>query len=177
MGASVSALLIVATLGSPLWLFLAKKLGKYRAWMLFNFGNVVTNALFFLPQEGQTLKLVIVTALNGLPIGGTFLVQSVLSDIIDYDEVPPSPPAPPPLKCAAAFSNPSFSHSSSFVFPCPSYRCDSSPLLLYLFLPAPAPPAGAASCSSEHRLLLLVLLHHLLLHLFLLLPLPLLLPH
>lgn len=88
MGISVSALLIAAVIASPLWLWLAKKVGKYRAWLLFNFCNVTTNLLFFLPKEGETLKLIIVTAVNGFPIGGSFLVQSVLSDIIDYDEVP-----------------------------------------------------------------------------------------
>uniref|UniRef100_A0A061RIR5 Uncharacterized protein n=1 Tax=Tetraselmis sp. GSL018 TaxID=582737 RepID=A0A061RIR5_9CHLO len=85
-GGAAAALLIAAVLASPLWLLLANKLGKYRAWALYNFANVVSNALLFIPGEGQNLALICIAAVNGIPIGGQFLVSSVLSDIIDYDE-------------------------------------------------------------------------------------------
>jgi len=87
MGICIACLLLAAVGASAFWLWLASRLGKYRAWLLYNFSNVATNLLFFIPQEGQNLRMAVVALLNGVPLGGMFLINSVLSDIIDYDEL------------------------------------------------------------------------------------------
>ena len=37
--------------------------------------------------EGQPAQAISVMVLNGLPLGGNFLSNSILADVIDYDEV------------------------------------------------------------------------------------------
>mmetsp|Transcript_16677 Transcript_16677/g.39599 ORF Transcript_16677/g.39599 Transcript_16677/m.39599 type:complete len:819 (+) Transcript_16677:140-2596(+) len=86
LGISIAAYLIAAFLAGPFWLRLMRRIGKYRCWLLYNFLNMSTNALLFVPREGQTLLLVAMLGINGIPHGGQFLVTSVLSDIIDYEE-------------------------------------------------------------------------------------------
>ena len=39
------------------------------------------------PAEGQPAQAISVMVLNGLPLGGNFLSNSILADVIDYDEV------------------------------------------------------------------------------------------
>ena len=43
--------------------------------------------------EGQPAQAISVMVLNGLPLGGNFLSNSILADVIDYDEVRGVPPA------------------------------------------------------------------------------------
>lgn len=86
MGISVAALLVAALLSTPLWLAAANKWGKFPVWIFYNVVNIVTNLLFFIPKEGDPLYTIAVMAINGIPVGGQGLIQSVLADVIDYDE-------------------------------------------------------------------------------------------
>lgn len=87
MGLSVMGLLFAAMLSAPAWLYIGKRIGKYYAWMIYNVVSVVTNLLFFIPAEGDPMQTILVMAVNGIPVGGQFLTNSVLADVIDYDEV------------------------------------------------------------------------------------------
>ena len=86
MGASVGAFLIGAMLSSPVWLWGAQRFGKYRVWLFFNIMNSLTNVLFLIPKEGDPIYIIIMMFINGLPAGGQFLPESILADVIDYDE-------------------------------------------------------------------------------------------
>ena len=86
MGASMFCLLITAVIASPLWLYLSSKLGKYRAWLIYNLVNCVTNVLFLALSEGDNVQTLGIMVLNGIPVGGQFLITSILADVIDYDE-------------------------------------------------------------------------------------------
>jgi len=46
----------------------------------------MTNCLFLMVGKGMVITLWVVAALNGLPLGAKFLADSILSDIIDYDQ-------------------------------------------------------------------------------------------
>eukprot|EP00736_Rhodelphis_marinus_P000689 Rmarinus@m.29888 len=86
MGLSVFALLLAAVLSSPLWLKLSTKLGKYKTWIFYNAFNALTNILFVIPSEGDPNYTICIAGLNGIPVGGQFLIDSILADTIDYDE-------------------------------------------------------------------------------------------
>jgi len=86
MGLSVVAMLFMAMLSSPVWLWLSARFSKYQAWLVYNVFNVLTNLLLFVPQEGQTRLMILIAGANGIPVGGQFLINSILADVIDYDE-------------------------------------------------------------------------------------------
>ena len=62
------------------------KIGKRNAWILYNVMLAVTNFLYAFIYQGSTVYLYIVLALNGFPLGGNFLANSTVSDVVDYDE-------------------------------------------------------------------------------------------
>ena len=86
LGVALLCLFISAIIGMPFWNWLANRIGKYRAWLAYNLFNGVSNALFGLVGTGDWELALIVTALNGIPLGGKFLSDSTLADTIDYDE-------------------------------------------------------------------------------------------
>jgi len=86
MALSVFSLLLAAMVSSAGWLWLSGKLGKYKAWLVYNAVNAATNILFLWPEEGDPFYTIFVMGLNGIPVGGQFLINSITSDVIDYDE-------------------------------------------------------------------------------------------
>ena len=78
--------LLAAFLGTPIWLLLERKFGKRTAWLMWSFSLAVTNPLYFFVGKGDAMLCIIVSTLNGLPIGAKFLSDSILADVIDYDE-------------------------------------------------------------------------------------------
>mmetsp|Transcript_33109 Transcript_33109/g.41635 ORF Transcript_33109/g.41635 Transcript_33109/m.41635 type:complete len:1060 (-) Transcript_33109:263-3442(-) len=86
LGLTVTMLLMCAIIGTPFWLFVAKKLGKRKAWLCWSFSMAFTNILFLCVGEGDVTLCVIIGGLNGFPFGAKFLADAILSDIIDYDE-------------------------------------------------------------------------------------------
>ncbi len=85
-GLSVTMLLIAAFVGTPIWLFIAGKLGKRKTWLLWSFTSAITNFLFIFVGEGDVMLNIAIAALNGLPMGAKFLADAINADIIDYDE-------------------------------------------------------------------------------------------
>ena len=84
--ACFAALFIGAIISMPIWKFLASKFGRYRVWMAFNLTAALTNAGYAFVGEGDPLSTIGLTFINGLPLGGQFLTDSILADVIDYDE-------------------------------------------------------------------------------------------
>eukprot|EP00930_Biecheleria_cincta_P006370 TRINITY_DN107372_c0_g1_i1.p1 TRINITY_DN107372_c0_g1~~TRINITY_DN107372_c0_g1_i1.p1 ORF type:complete len:827 (+),score=85.49 TRINITY_DN107372_c0_g1_i1:75-2555(+) len=82
-GASV---LLACIAGLPVWNCLVRRVGKIKTWWLWSLSMALTNLAFVFLGRGAVPMLWIVAALNGLPIGAKFLADSILSDIIDYDE-------------------------------------------------------------------------------------------
>eukprot|EP01059_Diplonema_ambulator_P005950 TRINITY_DN15713_c0_g1_i1.p1 TRINITY_DN15713_c0_g1~~TRINITY_DN15713_c0_g1_i1.p1 ORF type:complete len:460 (+),score=33.20 TRINITY_DN15713_c0_g1_i1:88-1380(+) len=80
------SLMTAYILSKPLWLAAAKVLGKRKAWLGFNLLTAVTHCLFVFATEGDTARAVVLAFVNGLPMGGDFLTQSIVADITDYDE-------------------------------------------------------------------------------------------
>lgn len=70
----------------PLWLHLTKRLGKFRTWLAFNLTTAVTNGLFVFIGRGDPKMCMGLAVLNGFPSGAQFLTDSVVADVIDYDE-------------------------------------------------------------------------------------------
>jgi len=86
LGASVTMLLVCAFLGTPFWLWAARRLGKRSAWLLWSLAMSLTNVLFLAVGKGDVVLCIILAGINGLPFGAKFLADAILSDIIDYDE-------------------------------------------------------------------------------------------
>ena len=86
MGLSVIVILMCAILGAPVFMYIAKKFGKRNAWLIWSATLAFTNVLMLIPQEGDIIQCIIFAGINGLPIGAKFLSDSILADIIDYDE-------------------------------------------------------------------------------------------
>merc|ERR1719181_761860 len=54
--------------------------------MSFSLAHGVACLGYLFLGEGQIMPLFIVSALNGIPFGAKFLNDSILADIVDYDE-------------------------------------------------------------------------------------------
>lgn len=74
-------------LSMPLWLRLTKCVGKFRTWLLYNLAIALTNGLFVLIGRGDPKFSMVLAVVNGLPAGAIFLTDSVVADVIDYDEL------------------------------------------------------------------------------------------
>jgi len=86
LGASVVALLLGAFLFTPMWLWIAKKLGKRNSWLLWSFTNGLTFLCYAFVQQGDVYLCIIMSVFNGAPIGAKFLADAIMADVIDYDE-------------------------------------------------------------------------------------------
>ena len=92
-GACFTCLLFAAVAANPLWLLIAKKMGKVHAWIFWSITSTVTNFLFltcghgwFGGMKNEYIWIIFLSGLNGIPFGGKFLADSILADTIDYDE-------------------------------------------------------------------------------------------
>lgn len=86
LGGGVMLLLVVALLASPGWLAASRRWGKFRVWLVVSATAALCNMLFLVPLRGRTRLTIAIMAVNGVAIGGQFLTNSILADVIDYDE-------------------------------------------------------------------------------------------
>lgn len=86
LGMSVLALLMGALLFLPMWLFISKKLGKRNTWLLWSFANGTTFLAYSFVGAGDIVLCIVMSVINGAPIGAKFLGDSIMADVIDYDE-------------------------------------------------------------------------------------------
>lgn len=78
--------LLGGLVGTPVWKILTCVIGKTWTWLMFSLVSAVTNVLFICLPTGNVWLLFSAAFINGLPLGAKFLADSILSDIIDYDE-------------------------------------------------------------------------------------------
>ena len=78
--------MLCAILVLPLWNIIVSRFGTVKTWLLWSLTMAVTTGLLCFVSKGQIYFFIFVVALNGAPLGGKFLTDSILSDIIDYDE-------------------------------------------------------------------------------------------
>mgnify|MGYP003706063421 CR=1 FL=1 len=86
MGAAVLVILMAAVVGTPIFMALAQRYGKRAAWLIWSATSAFTNILMLIPGEGDYVLCIVMAGINGLPLGAKFLSESILADIIDYDE-------------------------------------------------------------------------------------------
>lgn len=86
LGFGLVGLMSATILSMPLWLQACKTFGKNRTWLTFNLVTALTNGLFVLVGEGDPKLTVFLAFLNGIPNGAAFLTDSIVADVIDYDE-------------------------------------------------------------------------------------------
>jgi Na+/melibiose symporter-like transporter len=86
IGLSIVVLICAAVASQPCWLYLTRRLEKRNVWLLFNVVNAMTALLFIAVDEGNPLLCVLVVGVNGIPLGAQFLTESIVADVIDYDE-------------------------------------------------------------------------------------------
>lgn len=82
LGMCVTSLLLFAFLGTPFWLAMAKYAGKHNAWLFWSLSMAMTNILLVSVSKGDVTRIILISGLNGLPLGAKFLSDSVLADII-----------------------------------------------------------------------------------------------
>merc|ERR1719440_828235 len=70
----------------PIWYALLGYLGKHKAWMGMSLSHGIATLGFLFLGEGAYAGLFAMAFLNGFPLGAEFLNDSILADIVDYDE-------------------------------------------------------------------------------------------
>ncbi|MBU4317403.1 MAG: MFS transporter [Proteobacteria bacterium] len=80
---------VIATLVSlPVWMFVARVLGKLHVWVIAASTGIVTSAILFFIEPGQVVLMGIMEAFRGFAAGSVMIVgPAMLADIIDYDEL------------------------------------------------------------------------------------------
>ncbi len=72
----------------PLWLALAKRIGKLKAWLASFVMGITGGLALFLLGPGDNIACVVVIAWAGSSFGaGLFLPPAIQADVIDYDEL------------------------------------------------------------------------------------------
>ena len=87
MGLGLILLIGGQVISMPFWLQAVNTFGKRPTWLSFNLLNAVTNSLFVFVARGSPMTTILLAFLNGLPMGAQFLTDSILADVIDYDEL------------------------------------------------------------------------------------------
>eukprot|EP01060_Flectonema_neradi_P025601 TRINITY_DN343_c0_g3_i1.p1 TRINITY_DN343_c0_g3~~TRINITY_DN343_c0_g3_i1.p1 ORF type:complete len:933 (+),score=111.48 TRINITY_DN343_c0_g3_i1:117-2915(+) len=87
LGIALVALFFTAILAMPLWLAAVKRYGKRSTWLTFNLVTAVTNGVFIFVGAGDPIFMCVLAAANGIPVGAQFLTESIVADVIDYDEL------------------------------------------------------------------------------------------
>mmetsp|Transcript_2365 Transcript_2365/g.7173 ORF Transcript_2365/g.7173 Transcript_2365/m.7173 type:complete len:1068 (-) Transcript_2365:351-3554(-) len=86
IGLSIVMLITAAVVAQPIWLYMTTRIEKRNVWLLYNVVNALTNIAFVMVGEGDPVLCVIFVFFNGLPLGAQFLTDSIVADVIDYDE-------------------------------------------------------------------------------------------
>jgi Na+/melibiose symporter-like transporter len=86
LGLGLVALMTATIISTPFWLWVTSIVGKNKTWLVFNLFTALTNGLFVFVGQGNPKAVVFLAFLNGLPNGASFLTDSIVADVIDYDE-------------------------------------------------------------------------------------------
>jgi len=75
-------------IGVPIWVRLAFKVGKHRAFGISALCFCVTTSLFFFPEDGDVALFITLLFMTGLAHSGLqFLIRAMGADVVDYDNV------------------------------------------------------------------------------------------
>ncbi|MFP6837601.1 MAG: MFS transporter, partial [Pseudomonadales bacterium] len=79
---------IAHIIGIPLWMRLAYKIGKHRAFGVSALCFCLTTGLFFFPGDGDVVLFIVLLFMTGLAHSGLgFLIRSMAADVVDYDNL------------------------------------------------------------------------------------------
>jgi len=85
--------IVAGLIGVPCWTALASKTSKYHAYVAFNCSLAVTSMSFILLRYDDdylhcpySTMAFVLCASFGFAYGGTFIINSLVSDVVDYDE-------------------------------------------------------------------------------------------
>jgi len=70
----------------PVWYYLTPRYGKRNIWLTGAMWLTIANVLFIAIGEGSIYIAILFSVLAGITLGTRFLADSILADIIDYDE-------------------------------------------------------------------------------------------
>jgi len=87
IGMFIVVYIIGGGVGVPIWHFLAKRFGKRRVWIWWAGFFAVSRSFSFAVWSGGEPFLLIIGFFSGFPWGGRFLTESMLVDIIEYEEL------------------------------------------------------------------------------------------
>ena len=87
IGMFIVIYILGGVIGVPTWYCLARKYGKRRVWIWWAFFFAVSRVLSFFIFEGGEAFVLIIAFFSGFPWGGRFLSESMLVDIIEYEEL------------------------------------------------------------------------------------------
>jgi Na+/melibiose symporter-like transporter len=75
-------------IGVPIWVRLAFRVGKHRAFGVSALCFCLTTSLFFFPEDGDVVLFIALLFMTGLAHSGLqFLIRAMGADVVDYDNV------------------------------------------------------------------------------------------
>lgn len=79
---------IAAAAFAPMWIPVARRLGKHRTYVLANFVTMLSYALLFVAQSGELWWVLLANVVMGCGNGGTMITPPAMAaDTVDYDEL------------------------------------------------------------------------------------------
>jgi Na+/melibiose symporter-like transporter len=79
---------IAAACFAPLWIGVARRLGKHRTYVVANLVTMLSYALLFIVQPGDLWLVLVANAVMGCGNGGTMITPPAMAaDTVDYDEM------------------------------------------------------------------------------------------
>jgi Na+/melibiose symporter-like transporter len=82
----ISMFIIGCTISLFLWHTLLKFVQRKKGWQGYSLFSVFSFSLFMAIGEGDMSLLIILSLVNSIPVGGSYLNEVFTTDIIDYDE-------------------------------------------------------------------------------------------
>eukprot|EP01038_Epipyxis_sp_PR26KG_P006679 gene6679-9163_t len=79
-------MIISTILFSPMWWFICSILGRTRTWQLSSLLFSIFLLGFLFASQSKISEVISIAFLMGIPIGGRFVIDSILMDVIHYDE-------------------------------------------------------------------------------------------
>lgn len=138
--------IIAGLMSIPAWTLLSNQVGKYHAFVMYNLALIVTSSIFLSVRYdtdrcSQSYLLMVLSMFFGFAYGGSFLLNSLVSDIIDYDE----------FLLGGRRREAAFMMTVEFVPKFVSIPGESLPFIVLAFLKYARPPANGSlsGCASK----------------------------
>eukprot|EP00928_Gymnodinium_smaydae_P070248 TRINITY_DN54133_c0_g1_i1.p1 TRINITY_DN54133_c0_g1~~TRINITY_DN54133_c0_g1_i1.p1 ORF type:complete len:831 (+),score=171.70 TRINITY_DN54133_c0_g1_i1:76-2568(+) len=86
LGWIMASTFLAGMVSVPFWHWVANRLTKHRAWLIYSWWNALTAPLRIMCGKGNLGLSIALSAINGSAFGGQFIGESVMADLSDYDE-------------------------------------------------------------------------------------------